>query len=261
MANLRLSLAELKRACADPRWRSELVAGRRPPVRSAGVSSGGRPVGVLFRDGIAALQERLLDPAASRAMPTTTWPALWGEMHRSWAGQVLDELVGANRLAAAAHLAEAWRRWCAEAVGWRVGQGPRLDWRRVFPRHEFTFDAVPLGVGAATVDVDGPLACVRRAAGRGLDLCDWRGEKASDPKEDLLDLAIEWRILKGARPDEAPVLSVEYFLPDREVVIVSGDELGAIVSERLDPVLAELAALPGAAVGAGAGGSPGGWEA
>jgi len=247
MANLRLSLAELKRACADPRWRSELVAGRRPPVRSGGVSSGGRPVGALFRDGIASLLERLLDPNAPRALPTTTWPALWGEMHRSWAGQVLDELVGANRLPDAAHLAEAWRRWCAEAISWRVGQGPRRDWKRIFPRHEFTFEAVPLGAGEAAVEVEGPLACVRRPAGRWLELCDWRGEKASDPKDDLLDLAIEWRVLKAARPTEAPVLSVEYFLPDRELVIVTGEELAAVASERLEPVLGELAAPPGVA--------------
>lgn len=237
-----MSLAELKRACADPRWRSELVAGRRPPVRPGSVSSGGRSVGALFRDGIATLFERLLDPTAPRSIPTTQWPALWGEMHRLWAGQVLDELVGAGRHADAAHLAEAWRRWCAEAVGWRVGQGPRLDWKRVIPRHEFTLDAVPLGAGDAALDVDGPLICVRRPAGRGLELCDWRGEKGADPKDDLLDIAIEWRLLRVARPQETPVLSVEYFLPDRELVIVSGDELGVVAAERLDPVLKEIAA-------------------
>lgn len=241
MANLRLSLAELKRACADPRWRLELAAGRRPPVRSGGVSAGGRSVGALFRDGVVALVDRLLDPEAPRTLPMTHWPALWGEMHRLWAGQILEELVGAGRLADAARLAEAWRRWCADAVGWRVGQGPRLEWKKVFPRHEFTLEGVPLVAGDSLVTIDGPLWGVRRPAGRGLELCDCRGEKAADPKDDLLDLAVEHRLLKIARPQELPVLAVEYFLPDREMVVVSGDELAAVAVERLDPILKELA--------------------
>lgn len=243
-----MSLAELKRACADPRWRSELVAGRRPPVRAGGVSAGGRSVGALFRDGVMALVDRLLDPEAPRPLPLTQWPALWGELHKLWAGQILAELVGAGRVADAAHLAEAWRRWCAEAVGWRVGQGPRLDWRKVFPRHEFTLEAVPLTAGDALVMVNGPLVGVRRPAGRGLELWDCRGEKSADPKDDLLDLAIERRVLKIALPQESPVLAVEYFLPDREMVVVSGDELEAVVAERLDPILKELAIQPGPGV-------------
>ncbi|MCC6354205.1 MAG: hypothetical protein IT577_09985 [Verrucomicrobiae bacterium] len=251
MANTRLSLAELKRACADPRWRSELTAGRRPPVRAGIVSAAGRPVGALFRDGVMALVDRLLDPEAPRGRPLAQWPALWSEMHQLWAGQILEEMTGAGRVADAARLAEACRRWCAEAVGWRVGQGPRLDWRKVLPRHEFTLDAVPLPAGDTRVLVDGPLAGVRRPAGRALELCDWRGEKAGDPKDDLLDLAIEHRLLKIARPLEAPVLALEYFLPERELVVVSGDDLEAIAIERLDPILRELVAVPAPEVAPG----------
>ncbi len=201
-------------------------------------------MGALFRDGVMVLVDRLLDPDAPRTTPMTQWPSLWREMHRLWAGQVLDEMVGAGRVADAARLAESWRRWCAEAVGWRVGQGPRLDWRRVFPRQEFALEGVVLPVGDRAVCLDGALVGVRRPAGRGLELSDCRGEKSADAKDDLLDLAIERRVLGAARPGLSAVFVLDYFLPDRETVVMSGDELEAVAAERLDPVLAQLAALP-----------------
>ena len=189
------------------------------------------------------LVDRLLDPDAPRTTPMTQWPSLWYEMHRLWAGQVLDEMVGAVRVADAARLAEALRRWCAEAVGWRSGQGQRLDWRRLFPRQEFTLEGVILPSGERAIYIDGPLVGVRRPAGRGLELSDCRGEKSADAKDDLLDLAIERRVFSVARPDLSPVFVLDYFLPERETVVMSGDELEAVAVERLDPVLGQLAAL------------------
>lgn len=187
-----------------------------------------------------ALIDRILDPEKAGASLLREWPAIWAELHRLWGGQVLDEMVGAGRLAEAARLAEALRRWCEDAAAWRVGQGPRLDWRRVFPRQEYPIAGVNLSFGDASICVDGSLLGLRRPAGRGLELSDWRGDKNRDPQADVLDLAIERKLLALAYPQESPVLVLDYYLPDRETVIMSGDELEVVAADRLNPVIIEL---------------------
>lgn len=213
-------------------------------MRSGATAAGGRPVGALFREGVMAFVERLLDPERPGGSSLKRWATLWAEMHRLWAGQVLDEMAGAGRLAEAARLAEALRRWCEDAAGLRGAQGSRCEWRKIFPRQDYELASVVLTHGDASICVDGPLLGVRRPAGRGLELFDCRGERNADARCDVLDMAIERKLLAVARPEESPVFMLDYYLPERETVVMSGDELDVVVADRLMPVIMELGHVP-----------------
>jgi len=254
MADLLITVSQLKCACLDRDWRRRWLRGENPPTMRFG-EKGGFPVqGQLFHQ-LAEQFTEWLENTPDIAASLNDVNSLWAHLYDDFAKNRLDELIAAGRVPSAAHLSQALRAFCARLITMREQAAHFSTWRDIYLTREYRIDRVPFAHGDRVICVSGRPDAVRLHSS-GVEVVDYKLSRGSNLKHDLVQLAIYARLLRIVKPGLVFNGVLEFYEPALHSVAVSSAELDAMFEEVVQPVLRELAGNPPpdatAARGAGA---------
>lgn len=242
---MKITATQLTRAVLDPQWRDRWLAGGDPSPWLP--PPPGTPVvhGQQFHEIAAAFSRWLTDPAnAPQATPLVEPQALFGACYDHCAQQPISAILtgGADqRVASALHLTECVRAFCGQLAHRRAVLPFFRQWRDLFLSVEEAPHPLPFTFGSAAIRVQGRWDVVRRHPQHGQEVVDYKLSRGHHLTHDLVQLAIYARLLERQHPEARFVGSLEYYLPELEVVTVEREELAQLFDGTVLPVLEELA--------------------
>jgi S-DNA-T family DNA segregation ATPase FtsK/SpoIIIE len=238
MADLLITVSQLKCACLDREWRERWLRRENPPTMRFG-KQGGAPVeGQLFHQ-LAEQFTEWLEKTPDIAAGLTDTSSLWARLYDGFAKSRLDELVAAGRLPSAHHLSQALRAFCSSLATLRARAARFSTWSDIYLTREYRMDRVPFAVGDRGLRISGRPDAVRLHPG-GVEVVDYKLSRGGNLKYDLVQLAIYARLLRMVKPGLVFNGVLEFYEPALHAMSVSAAELDALFEEVVQPVLREL---------------------
>ena len=242
MADLLITVSQLKCACVDRDWRRRWLRGENPPTLRFEGQGGISVQGQLFHqlaEQFTEWLENTPDIAASLADANS----LWARLYDGFAKPRLDELTAAGRVPSAHHLSQALRAFCGHLVTLRAQAARFATWRDIYLTREYRIEQVPFAIGDRVLRVSGRPDAVRLHPG-GVEVVDYKLSRGGNLKHDLAQLAIYARLLRMVKPGLVFNGMLEYYEPALHEMAVSSAELDALFEEVVQPVLRELVGIP-----------------
>ena len=238
MADLLITVSQLKCACVDREWRRRWLRGENPPTMRFG-EQGGIPVqGQLFHQ-LAEQFTEWLENTPGVAVDLTDVKAIWTQLYDRFAEPRLDELIAAGRLPSAHHLSQALRAFCGQLATLRAGVARFSTWKDIYLTREYRIDRVPFALGGGVLCVSGRPDAVRLRPG-GVEVVDYKLSRGGNLKHDLAQLAIYARLLRRVKPGLVFNGVLEFYEPAMHAIAVPFAELDALFEEVVHPVMLEL---------------------
>jgi S-DNA-T family DNA segregation ATPase FtsK/SpoIIIE len=241
MADILITVSQLKCACLDREWRQRWLRGENPPTMRFG-EQGGIPVqGQLFHQ-LAEQFTEWLENTPEIAAGLADANSLWAQLYDEFAKPRLDELIAAGRVPSAHHLSQALRAFCGHLVTLRTRAARFATWRDVYLTREYRIDRVPFAVEDRVLRISGRPDAVRLHPG-GVEVVDYKLSRGGNLKHDLVQLAIYARLLRMVKPGLVFNGLLEYYEPALHAMAVPSAELDALFDEVVQPVLRELVGI------------------
>jgi DNA segregation ATPase FtsK/SpoIIIE, S-DNA-T family len=238
MAELLITVSQLKCACVDREWRRRWLRGEDPPTMQFG-EAGAMPVqGRLFHQ-LAEEFTEWLEGSPEVAVGLADANSLWAQLYDGFAKPHLDELIAAGRLPSAHHLSQALRAFCDRLVTLRSRATHFATWADIYLTREYRMDRVPFALGDSTLLISGRPDAVRLHPG-GVEVVDYKLSRGGNLKHDLVQLAIYARLLRMVKPGLVFNGVLEFYEPGLHAIEVSFAELEALFDEIVQPVLREF---------------------
>ncbi|MBF0344847.1 MAG: PD-(D/E)XK nuclease family protein [Nitrospirae bacterium] len=166
---------------------------------------------------------------------------LWHDLYDLFAqGHLNDIIDNDNHIESAYHLGQALKAFCNRLLQLRTRTATFKSWSDVFFTQEYAVNKVRFDIGKGAVLISGRMDAVRSHPGYGLEVVDYKLSKGTNFKHDILQLAIYARLLAITKPGLKFHASLEYYLPDLQVVDVTPEELESIFNDMVEPVLYDL---------------------
>ena len=242
MADLLITVSQLKCACVDREWRQRWLRGENPPTMRFG-EQGGFPVqGQLFHQLAEQFTEWLVNtPEVTARLADAN--SLWTQLYDGFAKPRLDELIAAGRVPSAYHLSKALRAFCDRLITLRGKAAHFATWEDIYLTREYRMDRVPFALGERVLRISGRPDAARLHPG-GVEVVDYKLSRGGNLKHDLVQLAIYARLLRMVKPGLVFSGVLEFYEPALHAVPVSSAELDALFEEVVQPVLRELVGNP-----------------
>jgi S-DNA-T family DNA segregation ATPase FtsK/SpoIIIE len=245
MADLLITVSQLKCACVDRGWRRRWLRGENPPTMRFG-ATGAFPVqGQLFHQ-LAEQFTEWLEKTPSVAVGLTDAHSLWTRLYDEFAKERLDELTAAGKVPSAYHLSQALRAFCGHLVELRNQTARFVTWADIYLTREYRMDRVRLALGDGALFISGRPDAVRLHPG-GVEVVDYKLSRGGNLKHDLIQLAIYARLLRVMKPGLVFNGVLEFYEPALHVMPVTAAELDALFEEVVQPIMQELVGNPAAA--------------
>ncbi len=235
-----ITVTELKCASLDAEWRRRWLMGKRPSTRSLAPPGEPSAYGTLFHR-IADEFVGWLVASSRKAASIRDAADLWGELYERFAAGRLARIAQRGHVDSALHLSTALKAFTARVAGLRARTPTFKTWRDVYLANEFVLKDIPLRAGRAALRVSGRLDAVRFHPEDAVEVVDYKLTHGSAFKHDLVQLAIYTRLLELARPGLKFKGTLEYYEPELEAVAVAKEDLEAIFTDVVEPILRELA--------------------
>ncbi|KJU84102.1 Cell division protein FtsK [Candidatus Magnetobacterium bavaricum] len=166
---------------------------------------------------------------------------LWHELYDRFAQGHLNDIIDKdNHIDSAYHLGQALKAFCSRLLQLRTRTPAFNSWRDVFFTQEYALSKVRFDIGKGAVLISGRMDVVRSHPKYGLEVIDYKLSKGVNFKHDILQLAIYARLLAITKPGLKFHASLEYYLPDLQVVDVKPKDLRDIFNDIVEPVLYDL---------------------
>jgi S-DNA-T family DNA segregation ATPase FtsK/SpoIIIE len=241
MAHHTITASELKFAVLDADWRRKWLAGEKPSTRSFAPPGTPRAMGVRFHKEAEALVAWLTSKDNLAAAAKITTPDIL--VDHIWATSLqaaTDRLIEAGRIEDAVVFVERIRSFCARIIDLRRRTRKFENWQDVFIAAEESLARAPIRVGETWVDIRGRVDAIRFHPEKQFEVVDYKLSQGTEPKADLVQLAIYAHLLSVLRPGCQFCGTLEYYLPDLKEFVVSPEELNDIFSGLVAPVLREM---------------------
>ncbi len=236
-----ITVSQLKCACVDPEWKQRWLAGRNPSTRHCAPPGTEAVGGVLFHEIVDKFAGWLATDA--QGLPLADENALWAQLYSRFAEAGLEHLAAEGRVGTAVHLSGALRAFCARIAALRCDTPGFVRWSDIFLAQEHRVKDVRFALGERSVFVSGVVDSLRLRPGRGFEVVDYKLSRGANLRHDLMQLAIYARLLAETKPGMRPFASLEYYLPELELLEVSQADLDGIFEDLVMPVLRELAGV------------------
>ena len=248
MADLSLSVSELKCACLDAGWRARWLEGERPSTRQH-PPPGTAAVGGATFHALAEAFLAWLARSPREAGALVQEEELWGQFYGRFAEREFDRLLDTAKAGTALYLSTALQAFCGRLSHLRQRCGQFTGWTDLILTQEGKMRDVRVPVGGSTVSLGGFVDALRLHPKHGLEIVDYKLSRGANLRHDLLQVAIYARMLRLSEVGLEFWGCLEYYLPALEVLEISAGELGEIFDDLVMPVLFELAgecsSLPG----------------
>jgi S-DNA-T family DNA segregation ATPase FtsK/SpoIIIE len=242
MADLLITVSQLKCACVDRDWRRRWLRGENPPTMRFG-ETGSFPVqGQLFHQ-LAEQFTEWLEKTPGVAVGLTDAASLWARLYDEFAKRRLDELIAAGKVPSAYHLSQALRAFCGNLITLRTRTAHFATWADIYLTREYRMDRVPFAVGNGVLLISGRPDAVRLRSD-GVEVVDYKLSRGGNLKHDLIQLAIYARLLRIVKLGLVFHGVLEFYEPALHAMPVSSAELEALFEEVVQPVMQELTGDP-----------------
>lgn len=230
-----ISVTELKCACLDPAWRKRWMAGEKPDTRSY-AGSGNIPVnGALFHQIVETFVGWLASD--DDHAPGLTSESLWREMYERFAESRIAGIFEKGQVDPGYHLTQALKAFCKRVGELRDRNKAFTSWRDIFIAGEFPLENVKIDLESGVFFISGRPDVLRFHPEYDLEVVDYKLNRGSDMKQDLLQLAIYSRLLSIVRPGLRFHGTLEYYEPELREISVSADDLHGLFDDMVLPVL------------------------
>lgn len=240
MAELRLSVTELKCAVLDPQWRRRWQAGENPSTNPAPPPEGGPPVkGQLFHELVEEFTNWLCHGRAKQTARGLEGPeALWRELYHRFAENRLASLAESGQVESAHHLSQCLQSFCARLSELRRAISEFSDWQDLYLGEEFSLNGI--AIGDTGLRVNGRVDAVRSDPEHGVVVVDYKLSRGAETNRDLVQLAIYAHILEASRPGLSFTGILEYYEPVLTTLQAGPPDLRDLFRDMVLPVVNEL---------------------
>ncbi|MBF0368994.1 MAG: hypothetical protein HQL52_05995 [Magnetococcales bacterium] len=230
-----ITLEELVQACGEDGWWQK-------PTRVTAASPGGEIFKGDFKRITTALLQWLIEQPAQNT-PIKTREELWQVLFSRFARERLTELRGDPRnIPGLHHLGRSLKSFCARLATLSARSDWFRCWQDLYPLWSEQNRLVRFRFGGVAVRVRGDGLLVRLHPSHGLEVVACNPGYGERSREGLLKMAVMARLLKVLRPDIPLIGTLEHYEPNLWLEGVSEGELEALFSQRVLPVLKEIAA-------------------
>ncbi len=241
MAVKSISTTDLKYACLDADWRSQWIAGQAPQTAQQHTAGSISVFGTKFHLIVKKFIDWLIDKKNVKiSNELKDKYSFWNEMYNRFAILEINRILSDNKIESAYYLCNALKAFCNQLAELRNSTSNFKLWNQIFLTTEFHVQDVPFDFDNNTIFVSGQLDCVRKHPVRGLEIVDYKLTRGENLKHDLIQLAIYSKLLIDLKPGVNFNGVIQYYTPELNEVVVTGDELMSLFNDIILPVLEEI---------------------